>query len=307
MRIIFMGTPEFAVPSLKALIDSEEDVAALVSQPDRPRGRGRKLAPTPTKLVAQDYNIPVLQPDKIRDDIFLEEIGDLEPSLIVVAAYGKILPKTLLELPPHGCINVHASLLPCYRGAAPINWAVVRGEKVTGVTTMQMDEGMDTGDMLLKKETPIEEQDTGETLTRRLSVIGAELLIETIKLLKEGALVPEKQDESKASYAPMLKKEDGLIDWKKSSLDIRNLIRGMLPWPGAFTRLGDKILKIYSAKSALSEGRPGEVLSSEKGVLEVACGEGSLVISELQIEGGKRLEAKSFLSGRKIEPGTILG
>ncbi len=302
-----MGTPEFAVPSLKALIDSEEDVAALVSQPDRPRGRGRKLASTPTKLVAQDYNIPVLQPDKIRDDIFLEEIGDLEPSLIVVAAYGKILPEGLLELPRYGCINVHASLLPCYRGAAPINWAVVRGEKVTGVTTMRMDEGMDTGDMLLKKEMPIEEQDTGETLTRRLSVIGAELLIETIKLLKEGALVPEKQDESKASYAPMLKKEDGLIDWEKSSLDIRNLIRGMLPWPGAFTRLGDKILKIYSAKSALSEGRPGEVLSSEKGVLEVACGGGSLIISELQIESGKRLEAKPFLSGRKIDPGTVLG
>lgn len=301
-----MGTPEFAVPSFKALIESEEEVVALVSQPDRPRGRGRKLTTTPTKLAAEDHHIPVLQPDKIRNDIFLKEISDLEPDLMVVAAYGKILPQTLLELPPHGCINVHASLLPWYRGAAPINWAIVRGEKVTGVTIMQMDEGMDRGDVLLKKETPISEDDTGETLAKRLSVMGAELLIETIKRLKEGSLVARKQDESNASYAPMLKKEDGLIDWNRPSFEIRNLIRGMLPWPGAFTHLGDKMLKIYSAKSAQSRGKPGEVLSSEKGALEVACGQGSLVISELQTEGGKRLDTKSFLSGRKIEPGTVL-
>ncbi len=302
-----MGTPEFAVASFKALINSKEDVVALVSQPDRPRGRGRKLSPTPTKLVSEEFNIPVLQPDTVKADEFLKEIRDLDPDLIVVTAYGKILPKSLLELPPHGCINVHASLLPGYRGAAPINWAIVRGEKVAGVTTMQMDEGMDTGNMLLKKQTPIEDNDTGETLTKRLSVIGAELLIETIKRLKEGTLTAEKQDDTKASYAPMLKREDGLIDWNKPSKEIRNLIRGMLPWPGAFTHLGDKMLKIYSAKSALSKGNPGEVLSSVKGVLEVGCGEGSLVVSELQIEGGKRLDTKSFLTGRKIEPGTVLG
>lgn len=302
-----MGTPEFAVPSFKALIESEEDVVALVSQPDRHRGRGRKLAPTPTKLIAEEYKIPVLQPDKIRTDDFLKEIQGLRPDLIVVTAYGKILPKRLLDLPPYGCINVHASLLPKYRGAAPINWAIVRGEKESGITTMQMNEGMDTGDILLKKVTQIEDDDTGETLATRLSLIGAELLLETIERLKDGTLEPQTQDESQASFAPMLKKEDGLIDWSKPAAEIRNLIRGMLPWPGAYTYLGDKILKIYSAERAQSEGKPGEVLSSQKGVLEVACGEGSLIISELQIEGGKRLDTKSFLTGRKIEPGTVLG
>lgn len=307
MRIIFMGTPEFAVPSLRALIDSQDDVIALVSQPDRPRGRGRKLAPTATKLLAQEYNVPVIQPREIRTEEFLKELTELHPDLICVTAYGKILPPAILSLPPFGCINVHASLLPKYRGAAPVNWAIVRGEKVTGVTTMRMDEGMDTGETLLKREIPITDEDTGEMLAAKLSLLGAELLTETIERLKEDTLEPLVQDESQASYAPMLKKEDGLIDWEKPSFEIRNMIRGMLPWPGAFTYLGGKRLKINRGESAFGEGSPGEVVSAKKGALEVACGKGSLLILELQIEGGKRLGAHSFLSGRKVEAGTVLG
>lgn len=302
-----MGTPEFAVPTLKALSDSEDDVVAVISQPDKHRGRGRKLAPTPTKLFAEEHGIPVLQPPKIKTQEFLNEIRGLNPDLIVVAAYGKILSGELLEIPPHGCINVHPSLLPKYRGASPLNSAVVSGDKVTGVTIMQLDEGMDTGDILLQRPAPIEDDDTAETLSSKLSELGAELLLETIKLLKAGALEPQKQDDTLASHTHMLSKEDGLIDWSKSATEIRNLIRGMLPWPGAYTYLGDKMLKIYSAECAHRGGSPGEVLGAFKGVLEVACGEGSLIISELQIEGGKRLDAKSFLSGRMIDPGTILG
>ena len=302
-----MGTPEFAVPSLRALIRSEDDVIALVSQPDRPRGRGRKLAPTPTKLLALEHNVPVLQPSTIRTEEFLKELRDLKPDLICVAAYGKILPPDILTLPPYGCVNVHASLLPKYRGAAPVNWAIVNGESVTGITTMKMDEGMDTGDMLLKREVPILDEDTGETLTSKLSLVGAELLIETLIGLKEGTLDPVKQDEPQATYAPMLTKEDGRIDWHKPSGEIRNLIRGMLPWPGAFTYLGGKLLKVYAGATGSGEGSPGEVIRSGGGALEVACGKGSLHISELQIEGGKRMDAPSFLSGRKIEEGAVLG
>ena len=307
MRIIFMGTPEFAAPTLKALIDSGDNIVAVISQPDRPKGRGHKLSPTPTKLLAEEHNIPVLQPEKIKTEEFLNEIRALSPDLIVVAAYGKIIPAPLLNLPPLGCINVHPSLLPRYRGASPINGAVLSGDKETGVTIMQLDEGMDTGDILLQRKIAIEDQDTSETLSSRLSAVGAELLINTISRLKEGALEPRKQDDSIASYTHMLKKEDGLINWSKSAHEIRNLIRGMLPWPGAYTHLADKTLKIYRAELGESGGHPGEVLSSPKGVLEVGCGEGSLLITELQIEGGKRLDAKSFLTGRKIDPGTILG
>jgi methionyl-tRNA formyltransferase len=307
MRIIFMGTPEFAVTSLKALIEFQDDVIAVVAQPDKPKGRGRKLTPPPTKVLAEEYNIPVLQPDKIKTQEFLEELKELNPDLICVTAYGKILPKELLELPPYGCINVHASLLPKYRGAAPINWAIVRGERETGVTTMLMDEGMDTGDMLLKLEIHIQDEDDAGSLSEKLSHLGGELLLETIAQLKEGALNPIKQDESQASYAPMLKKSDGGINWEKSALEIRNLIRGMNPWPGTFTKLNNKSLKIFSVRVIDDQGKPGEVLESSPGILRVATGEGALDILELQIEGGKRLDVKSFLTGRKIEKGTILG
>jgi len=307
MRIVFMGTPGFALPSLKALVDSGEEVIAVVAQPDKPRGRGLKLSPPPTKVFAEEHGIKVLQPPGIRTEDFLQELSGLNPDIIIVAAYGKILPKSVLELPRLGCINVHASILPKYRGAAPVNWAIARGEKVTGVTIMRMDEGMDTGDILLTREVPIDDGDTGETLSDKLSIAGSKLLIEALERLKRGDLNPLKQDDSLATYAPMLKKEDGRIDWKKPASEIRNLIRGMLPWPGAFTLLGGKLLKIYKAAISEGEGREGEIIQGPQGVLRVAAGDGALDILELQSEGGKRLSSKDFLSGRKIGPGTVLG
>jgi len=301
-----MGTPQFAVPSLRALIESADDVIAVVAQPDKPKGRGRKLTPPPTKVLGEEYNIAVLQPERIRAQEFLEELKELNPDLICVTAYGKILPKDLLELPQYGCINVHASLLPIYRGAAPINWAIVRGEGETGVTTILMDEGMDTGDMLLRRGIQIQDEDDAGSLSAKLSDLGGELLLETIGQLKEGGLNPIQQDESQASYAPMLKKSDGEINWEKSALEIWNFIRGMNPWPGTFTRLGNKSLKIFSSSVVNYRGKSGEVLESVSGTLIVACGEDALEILELQLEGGKRLDVKAFLSGRKIDKGAIL-
>ncbi|MGH7799708.1 MAG: methionyl-tRNA formyltransferase [Thermodesulfobacteriota bacterium] len=307
MKIIFMGTPEFAVPSLKALIESGEDIVAVVTQPDKPKGRGLEVLPPPTKVLAEKHGIPVLQPAKIKTEEFFNELKKFSPDLICVAAYGKILPKNILDFPPHGSINVHASLLPKYRGAAPINWAIIRGEKVTGITTMKMDEEMDTGDMLLKKEVPIGDEDTGETLSEKLSEIGAKLLIQTIRLLKEGKLSPIPQDHSQATYAPMLKKEDGKIDWEKPAKEIRNLIRGALPWPSAYTNLEGKLLKIYKVRLAEGEGKPGEVIKSDSETLRVTTGKGALDILELQIEGGKRLLTEAFLRGRRIKVGIMLG
>lgn len=302
-----MGTPDFAVPSLDALVAARYEVAAVVTQPDRPSGRGKVLTPPPVKVAAGAAGIPVLQPVKIRTEEFFAELSSYAPDLICVTAYGRILPKSILDLPKYGCVNVHASLLPKLRGAAPVNWAIVRGESVTGVTTMLMDEGMDTGGMLLRREVAIEEDDTGESLSRKLSVVGGELLIETLPLYVEGKLRPEKQDESQATYAPIIKKEDGLIDWSKPAHDIRNLVRGMLPWPGGYTFLGGKMLKIFRATASEGEGRPGSVVRSTGGVLRVAAGEGALEILELQMEGGKRLDSAAFLAGRKIPEGTILG
>ena len=302
-----MGTPEFAVPSLSALIGAGHEIAAVVTQPDRPSGRGKVLTPPPVKTAAEAAGIPVLQPAKIRTEEFFAELSSYSPDLICVTAYGRILPKSILDLPRHRCVNAHASLLPKYRGAAPINWAIVRGESVTGVTTMLMDEGMDTGDMLLRREVAIKDDDTGETLSRKLSTVGGELLVETLALLEEGKLSPEKQDESLATYAPIIKKEDGLIDWSLPARDIRNLVRGMLPWPGAYTSLGGKMLKIFRAALSEGEGQPGEVIKSGSGILRVATGKGALDVLELQIEGGKRLETAAFLVGRKIPEGAILG
>jgi methionyl-tRNA formyltransferase len=307
MRIVFMGTPEFAVPSLRALIDSEDEVVAVVCQPDKPKGRGLEVVSPPTKVLAEKHCILVLQPQRIKTEEFFNELKELNPDLICVVAYGKILPKNILDLPTHGCINVHASILPKYRGAAPINWAIIRGERITGITTMRMDEGMDTGDMLLKREVPIDDEDTGETLSQRLSIIGAELLIETIRLLKEGKLTPVPQDHSQATYAPMLKKEDGKIDWRKTAEEIRNLIRGTLPWPGAYTTLEGKLLKVYKARVSEGDGRPGEIIKSGSGILRVATGKDALDLLEVQIEGGKRLKAEEFLRGRRIKEGTLLG
>jgi methionyl-tRNA formyltransferase len=307
MRIVFMGTPEFAVPSLKALIESGDEVVAVVTQPDKPKGRGLEVTPPPVKTLAQKHGIPVLQPQKIKTEEFLKQLEELKPDIICVVAYGKILPKGILELPKYGCINVHASLLPKYRGAAPINWAIIRGEKVTGITTMKMDEGMDTGDILLQREVPIEDEDTAETLSHKLSLTGAEVLIETLNLLKEGKLKPIPQNHSQATYAPMLKKEDGEIDWGKTAEEIRNLVRGTLPWPGAYTFLDNKILKVYKVRVVEGQGKPGEVIKSDKETLRVATGENALDILELQIEGGKRLDTATFLRGRKIREEPYLG
>ena len=308
MKIIFMGTPEFAVPSLKALTESEDEVIAVVCQPDKPVGRKRELHKPLTKQFAESRNISVLQPAKIRNnEKFLNELKQLAPDLICVAAYGKILPKEVLDLPVHGCINVHSSLLPKYRGAAPINWAIINGESRTGVTTMLMDEGMDTGDILLIEETNITADDTSETLTKRLSEIGAELLIKTIDELKQEGLNPIKQSDSEATLAPILKKEHGEIDWSKSATEIRNQIRGLLPWPVAYTNLNGKMLKIFRADVSEKSGDPGVVLEASKSILRIACGSGSLDLKELQLEGNKKMEIRSFLAGRKIESGMRLG
>jgi len=307
MKIVFIGTPDFAVPSLKALVESENEVVAVVCQPDKPIGRRKKLTRPPTKIFAESLNIPVLQPPKIKNnEEFLEELKSHSPELICVTAYGKILPKDVLDLPPNGCINVHASILPKYRGAAPINWSIINGEARTGVTTMLMDEGMDTGDVLLIEETAIEYNDTSESLSNRLSRIGAELLLKTINKLISGSLKPIKQNDSEASLAPMLKKEHGEIDWSKSSKEIRNLVRGLLPWPVAFTHLDKRMLKIFNVEESDGSGPPGTVIESNKNVLKISTGKGSIKLLEVQLEGNKRMDIKSFLMGKNIEEGTLV-
>ncbi|MBJ6799557.1 methionyl-tRNA formyltransferase [Geomonas propionica] len=307
LRIIFMGTPEFACPTLRTLIERGENVVAVVTQPDRPKGRGQQTLPPPVKVLAEEHGIPVLQPVKVRLPESIEQIRALEPDLIVVIAFGQILPKALLDIPKHGCINVHASLLPRYRGAAPLNWCIINGENETGVTTMMMDVGLDTGDMLLKSATPIDPDEDTQSLHDRMSRLGAELLAETLDRLVAGELIPEKQDDALTCYAPMMKKEDGLIDWTRSARDIKNQVRGMTPWPGAFSFLDDKLLKVYKVQATAGTGNPGEVVAAGRDGIEVACGEGSLLIRELQLEGKKRMAAGDFLAGYKVPAGSLLG
>ncbi|WP_026843075.1 methionyl-tRNA formyltransferase [Citrifermentans bremense] len=307
MRIVFMGTPEFACPTLRTLIERGEQVVAVVTQPDRPKGRGQQTLPPPVKVVAEQHGIPVLQPVKVRLPESIEEIRGLNPDLIVVIAFGQILPKALLDIPKYGCINVHASLLPRYRGAAPLNWCIINGENETGVTTMMMDVGLDTGDMLLKRSTPIGADEDTQSLHDRMSQLGAELLAETLDRLARGELVPEKQDDALTCYAPMMKKEDGLIDWSRDAQAIKNQVRGMTPWPGAYSFLDDKLLKVFRVQTASGSGAPGEILSLGRDGIEVACGTGSLLIAELQLEGKKRLPAGDFLAGYKLQPGCTLG
>jgi len=307
LRVIFMGTPQFACPTLQRLIDRGDEIPAVVTQPDRPKGRGQKSVPPPVKELAERHGLPVLQPIKVRAPEFIESVREMNPDVVVVVAFGRILPKALLEIPRYGCINVHASLLPRYRGAAPLNWCIINGETETGVTTMLMDVGLDTGDMLLKKATPIDPDEDTSSLHDRLSLIGADLLHETLDLLVQGKLVPEKQDDALSCYAPMLKKEDGLIDWTRDARTIRNLVRGMTPWPGAFTYLDGKLVKVYRARIGEGEGAPGTVLDAGRDGIEVACGGGSLLLDELQLEGKKRLPVRDFLAGCRIAPGTAFG
>lgn len=305
--MIFMGTPEFACPTLLALIERGEQLAAVVTQPDRPKGRGQRLMPPPVKELAIRHGIPVLQPHKVRDPDFIDTLRGMRPDVIVVVAFGQILPKALLDIPPHGCINVHASLLPRYRGAAPLNWCIINGEQETGVTTMLMDPGLDTGPMLLSRSTQINADEDIISLHDRMSAMGAMLLAETLDGLKAGRVKPRDQDNALTCYAPMLKKEDGLIDWQRDARDIHNQVRGLAVWPGAFTTLGGQTLKIYRTRVGNGTGLPGSVLRAERGVFEVACLSGSVFIEELQLAGKKRLDATSFLAGCPVAAGTLLG
>ena len=309
MRIVFMGTPEFAVPSLRALCEHGYEVAGVFTQPDRPRGRGNRLSPSPVKEYALSQGIPVFQPEKIRRD-GVDDLRALAPDLCVTAAFGQILSQEILDIPPMGSVNVHASLLPRHRGSAPINWAILQGDRQAGVTTMMMARGIDTGDMLLKAATDILPGETAGELTLRLSHVGAELLIETLAGYLKGEITPVKQDESQMSHQPMLDKEMGRIDWNRSAREIACQVRGLNPWPVAYTALEGKPLKIYQARplEGAAEAVPGQVVeSSAKKGLMVACGQGVLELIEIQAPAAKRMQAKAYLMGKRIEPGTVLG
>lgn len=310
MRIVFMGTPDFSVGTLEAILAAGHQVAAVVTQPDKPKGRGKALQATPVKEAALAHGLTVYQPRKVREDSFLEELKKINPDVIVVVAFGQIIPRTILELPKFGCINVHASLLPKYRGAAPIQWAVIDGEEVSGVTIMRMDAGLDTGDMLSKVEVPLAEDETGGSLFDKLSEAGARQLVQTLDRLEDGTVQPEKQpEESPTGYARMITKADGLIDWTKDAKSIERLIRGLNPWPSAFTRLKGKNLKIWKAAVQEQDSglAPGTVVSAGREGLSVQTGQGRLNILELQLEGKKRMEADAFLRGCTLETGAVLG
>ena len=310
MRVVFMGTPDFAVPSLEALVAAGYEVVGVVTQPDRPVGRGKKIEETPVKKCAQAHGIPVFQFERLRRREGRECLQALAPDLCVTAAFGQILSQKLLDIPRLGTVNVHASLLPKYRGSAPINWCLYYGETEAGVTTMMTDIGLDTGDMLLRRSVPVGETETAGELTERLSRVGAELLIETLRAIERGDCPREKQDEALASYQPMLEKETARVDWTRSAREIANAVRAFNPWPGAFTMLGEGAMKIWLARPAepAGQGRPGEVLvSSAKQGLIVACGQGALEILEMQAPNAKRMPARAYLAGKTIPVGTILG
>jgi methionyl-tRNA formyltransferase len=307
IRTVFMGTPEFAQATFEGLLDFGLNLVGVFTQPDRPSGRGKKLTPPPVKVLAESRGIPVHQPLKLRAPEVVEELRALAPELIVVVAYGQILPKSVLEIPRHGCINVHASLLPAYRGAAPINKAIIDGESETGITTMLMDVGLDTGDMLVRRATPIGPFETAGELHDRLALLGRETMEETLRRLCAGTLQPKKQNDRQSCYAPMLKKEDGRIDWSRSAVEIHNQVRGLDPWPGAYTTLEGEVLKLAATAPADGGGEPGTVLAAAADGVRVACGSGVLSIGALQLPGKKRLAAAEFLRGRPLPAGTILG
>lgn len=309
MRVIFMGTPDFSVGTLEALIRAGHQVVLAVTQPDKPKGRGGKMQFPPVKETALEHGIPVFQPRKVREPENIEELRKYQADVIVVVAFGQILPREILELTPYGCINVHASLLPSYRGAAPIQWAVINGETVSGVTTMQMDEGLDTGDMLLKTEVPLEPEETGGSLHDKLAAAGASLCVRTLKALEEGTVTPKKQGESPTAYASMLKKEMGEIRWEEPAISIERLIRGLNPWPSAYTGWQDKTMKIWEAEVLEEDGgqEPGTVVRVDKDGFLVQTGKELLKVTALQIPGKKRMEADAFLRGYSMEPGEKLG
>lgn len=299
--IIFFGTPQFAVPTLRVLISKGEKILLVITQPDRPKGRGKIIQPSEVKKIALQHNLPIVQPENIKDENFANKLKELNPELGVVVAYGKIFPKEILKIPKYGLINLHASLLPKYRGAAPVQWALIKGEKITGVTTMLIDEGVDTGPVLLQKTVPIEDEDNAETLSEKLSIIGAELMVETINKMRQGTITPSPQT-GEPSYAPLLKKEDGRINWLSSARDIFNLIRGTYPWPCAYCFLKNERIKIIKAQVIEGSAAAGLILRA-KNELIVGTGKGLLQILLIQPEGKKIMTAKEFLCGRKINEG----
>lgn len=309
MRILFMGTPEFAVPSLTAMLEHGEKVVAVVCQPDRPSGRGRKLSAPPVKIAALAAGLPVLQPAKIKTEEFLDALRSYRPDIIVVTAYGRILPETIINLPVHGTINVHASLLPKYRGAAPIQWAVINGEKQTGVTIMQMDAGLDTGDILLPGAINIADDDTAGSLAVKLSRLGGELLVEALQKIRKGLLRAVKQDDAAATLAPLLAKEDGHINWELPAVKIGCLIRGLDPWPSAYTFLNGERLRLF--RPAIVEKdhdlQFGTVVKADKNGLLITTGEGLLSVAEIQKEGGRRMAVGDYLAGNPLRGGSVVG
>ncbi len=305
MRVVFMGTPDFSVPALER-IATEHEVVAVVTQKDKPKGRGMSVSYTPVKESALKLNIPVLQPDKVKEESFVEELKKLNPDVIVVIAFGQILSNDILTLPKYGCINVHASLLPKYRGAAPIQWAVIDGEEKSGVCTMKMDEGLDTGDIIDVDEITLDPKETGGSLFDKLSKLGGELILKTLQNLEFGKATFIKQDDSKSTYAKKMTKELGHIDFTKDAESIERLIRGLNPWPSAFTYLDGKVMKIWDADVVDAGGVPGTVISEDKDSFVIATGSKALKVNELQLEGKKRMKASDFLNGRSIE-GSKLG
>ena len=308
MNIVFMGTPDFSVEALKSLIAAGHNITAVVTQPDKKKGRGEKVMFTPVKEEALKHDLKVYQPVKVREPEFIDELKKLDIDVIVVIAFGQILPKEILEMCQYGCINVHASLLPKYRGAAPIQWAVIDGEEESGVTTMQMNEGLDTGDILEVVKVPIDKKETGGSLFDKLSIAGANLIVKTLDDLQAGTVTPVKQDDTKSNYAKMLKKELGNIDFNQEAVKIERLIRGLNPWPSAYTKLADKTLKIWDADVVDKdyEGENGEIVEVTKDYFVVKTGSKSLKINELQLEGKKRMKSDIFLRGNKLEKGVVL-
>lgn len=307
MRIIFMGTPDFSVPALKALVEAGHDVIAVITQPDKPKGRGKEVQMPPVKEQALEYNIPVYQPVKARDPEFVKFLSDLAPDVMVVAAFGQLLPKSILDIPKYGCINIHASLLPKYRGASPIQYAVINGEKESGITTMVMAEALDTGDMLDQAKVTLDAKETGGSLHEKLSQIGGSLIIKTLNKLEDKTAVRIPQDESKFTYVGMIKKTMGDIDWSMEAETIERLIRGLNPWPSAYTGWNGKVIKIWEADVVNKEyaGNYGEVVETGKDCLVVKTGKGGLSIKELQMQGKKRMDIGAFLRGYQIAEGTV--
>ncbi len=311
MKIVYMGTPDFAVSALESIINDGHEVSLVITQPDKPKGRSKALVPTPVKAKAMEYNIPVHQPEKVRSDETVKMLEDINPDVIVVAAYGQILPESILNIPRYGCINIHASLLPKYRGAAPVEWSIIDGEEKTGVTTMYMEKGLDTGDMIDKVEVIIEKNDNGQTLHDKLSAAGADLILETLNKLSEGTAVRTPQKHEDSCYAVMLKKDMGNIDFSKSADEIERLMRGLNPWPCAYSTIAGKGVKLFVADVIDMDDsagyKPGEIIEVAKKTFTIACGKGALVIRNLQPEGKKPMDTVSYLNGNKITVGMMVG